>query len=196
MKQFLILIILICTSGCENDINTESNNKSKLIPPSSEFIGFIKKIETKGWVSDTSRINKVHLYNLKGLEIHIFSNYPFYNIPYDKSQVGHVLNGDDDFEKKSKSILSKVKQIWAYYYRKKNETFYIYDGVIEQWVYSDSMDAQSAYTELQSQGDNIYFNTMPFFHRVNNTIFIFHTRAMAFSYEQKELYETFVKTKK
>jgi|LakMenEpi03Aug12_release.lakeMendotaPanAssembly.Ray.scaffolds.fasta_scaffold349861_2 hypothetical protein len=196
IKQILLFIILCITFGCENDGHrtdiTETNNNSTLIEPTSEFIELVTEIESKGLVSDTSRINKVRLYNLQGLKVQNYNKYLFYNIPYEKSQVGHIINGEDAKEKKAKSIISKVKQIWGYYYREKNETYYIYDGVIEQWSYDDSTSAQLAYKELQKQGDNIYFNTMPYFYIVNNDIFIFHTRAMAFSYEQKALYKEFV----
>lgn len=196
MKNILLFFILLITFGCKNGEQrtdfTKTKNKPTLIKPTSEFIELVKEIESQDWVNDTSRINKVGLYNLRGLNVHFYNNYPFYNIPYDKSQVGHILNGDNEKEKKSKSILSKTKQIWAYYYRKKNETNYIYDGVIEQWSYNDSTSAQLAYKELQNNADNIYFNTMPYFHLINNDIYIFHTRAWAFSVEQKSIYETFV----
>jgi hypothetical protein len=200
MKQIIIFIILIITFGCKNDGHktafAETNNKQNLVEPTAELIELVKEIELKGWVSDTSRINKGPLYNLQELKIQNFNNYPFYNIPYEKSQVGCLINGDNKEELKSYSILSKVKQIWAYYYRKKNETYCISDGVIEQWTYSDSTSAQLAYNVLQIQGENIYFNTMPYFYKVNNDIYIFHTRAMAFSFDQKALYERFVAVSK
>jgi hypothetical protein len=200
MKNTLIFIILLFAFGCKNveqkNDNSESNNKHTLIKPKSEFFELVKEIESKNWVSDTSRINNIGLYNLKGLKVHIFNNYPFYNITYENSQVGHVINGDDEKEIESKSILSKTKQIWAYYYRKKNETNFIFDGVIELWSYNDSTSAQMAYKELQIHGDYIFFNTTPYFHLIHNDIYIFHTRASAFSVEQRSIYETFVENNK
>lgn len=200
MKNTLILIVLFFAFGCNNDEqkkhSTKSNTKAPPIKPRSEFLELVKEIESINWVSDTSRINKVGLYNLKGLKVYTFNNYPFYNITYENSQVGHVINGDNVNEKKSKSIISKTKQIWAYYYRKKNETNFICDGVIEQWSYNDSTSAQMAYKELQKHGDNIFFNTTPYFHLFNNDIYIFHTRASAFSVEQNSIYETFAEKNK
>lgn len=197
MKQILLFIIFSIIFGCKNDgqntdIKEINNNNSTFIEPSSGFIDLVNEIETEGWLSDTSRINKVRLYNLPGLKVRNFHNHPFYNIPFEKSQVGHVINGESMEEKKSKSILSKVKQIWGYYYRKKNETYYISDGLIEQWSYDDSTVAQVAYIELKKLGSNIYFNTSPYFHQMGSNVFIFHTRAMSFSYDQKSLFEKFV----
>lgn len=192
MKNILICIILGGAFACGNDENKDETEIPIIIKPSSKFLEFVKEIELDDWMSDTARINKLGLYCPKGIKVHLYNKFPFYNIPYEKSAIGHIMNGNESSEMKTKSILSNVKQIWGYYYRKKNQTNYVYDGMIEQWSFSDRISANLAFKELQKYGDYIFFNTLPYFHKINTDIYIFHTRAMAFSIEQKVVYENFI----
>ncbi|MBL1279596.1 MAG: hypothetical protein COA33_004965 [Fluviicola sp.] len=210
MKGTIILILVYIAFGCKSDVSDtnpqddvdaiefEQNDSSSyenldVIEPSAEFIQFVKEIGLNRWIHDTSRVNKVQLYGLKGIEIHFFDDYPFYSIPYNETQVHIALRNNHTPEQKvANEILSKTKQIWGYFYRDSTASNFISDGVIEQWCYDDSTSSQLAYDHLKRNGGIVYFNTMPFFYRKNNNVFIFHTRAMAFSYDQKNIYEQFV----
>jgi hypothetical protein len=199
----MFLVVVLCTLlGCRNDehsIETErtSDSNSKPIEPSSQFVAFVKEVESANWISDTLRVNKVRLYNLDGLKIELFSERPFYNMSYENTQVSqYFLHNKNAKQKIANSILSKAQQVWGYFYRDKNGTGTISDGLVEQWSYTDSTEAQLALNHLKIHKGNIYFNLMPFFYRINNNVFIFHTRAMAFCYDQKPLYEDFVATNK
>lgn len=200
MKQIILVIVLSTFFACQNDdknspINKKHANQATVttknsIEPTSNFLEFVTEIEGNGWISDTARINKVQLYGLAKIEVRTFKDRPFYDIPYAKTQFHYIL--DRESGKKSDNILSEVKQIWGYFYRQKDATSWIPDGMIEQWSFGDSTSAKLAFGELKKHGNNIFFNTTPFFHRVNNDIFVFHARAMAFSYDQKPLFEKFV----
>ena len=204
MTYILMVITLSSILGCNNvEHNTNNSSESPVleplsveistIKPSSEFVSFVKEIELDGWIYDTSRFEKVDLYGLKDAKTTSFNSYPFYDIPFEMTQVNQVLKHNRTPEQKAAHlILSKTKQIWGYFYRDKNATNFISDGVIEQWYFDDSTIAGLAFDQLTAFVGHIYFNTMPFLFKKKNMIFIFHTRAMAFSYDQKPIYDNFV----
>lgn len=100
---------------------------------------------------------------------------------------------NEAFSKLNFNNFRKVKNIWGYFYRNKFKTNLISDGVIEQWEFGNAEDAEEVLQEIStSRGDIIYFNTMPFFCRIDNKLIIFQTRAMAFSYDQKAVFQKFI----
>src|SRR5690606_41462220 len=95
-----------------------------------------------------------------------------------------------------KKALSKVKSIWAYFYRKEPQEKWNSDGLIEQWEFDNKQLALTAYEELDKIALFVYFNTQPYYFTHENFLYIFHTRAMAFSFEQKPVFEMFKSTMK
>jgi len=74
----------------------------------------------------------------------------------------------------------------------------ISDGVIEQWKFeSEEQEEQAdkAIRQILKPGFTVYFNTNPYFYRIRNKLIIFQSRAMAFRYDQKPVFEKFVKEK-
>lgn len=65
------------------------------------------------------------------------------------------------------------------------------DGVIEQWEFGTEQQARNAYKKITKIGDLIYFNTSPYFYNLDNKLFIFHTRAMNFSFKQAKVFKKF-----
>ncbi len=207
IKSFFVVFILGFTAGCvgeeplsDSEVGTEnkkafeaSSNDVDKNEPSQIFIDFVREIDSLGWGADTVRVNKVGLYALDAVHPTLIQKLPFYKLQYDQTTVHNVLRYTfSKSHKKADQALSKVRQIWGYFYRDKAGVSWIADGMIEEWSFSNEKEAQEAYAELKKHGNNIYFNTMPFFYQIDESVFIFHTRAMAFSYYQKPLYESFV----
>lgn len=207
MKQCLLFVLLFCVFGCDSiqreaqatedelsDSGIENeDDKNVLLTMPSELVPFVKTIYSEGCIHDTIRVNKIDLYDLRSIDVRIIDSMPFYDIPYQKTQISQFLNTNPSNEKRdADSTFSHVKQIWGYFYRDKNSKGMISDGMIEQWIFENPMSAQLAYFRLNIYIDDIYFNTTPFYCIKNNSIFIFHTRAMKFSFHQKPLYEKFL----
>lgn len=204
MKKHLFLLVLVwLLNACQSTVEGEKKlsdaaknpiDHSERMEPTLEFLDFIESIEADGWYSDTLRVKKVKLYGLDELPIKRFRNRPFYSIHYGRAQVGIALTTDpNEKERSANAVLSQVKQIWGFYYRDREATQWISDGVIEQWSFNDPSDAQNALEQMKVVGNNIFFNTTPYFHVVETELFIFHTRAMAFSVDQQPLFEKFLK---
>lgn len=159
--------------------------------PIKEIQEFAVVIEKKGWVSDESRINNKQIYkelDRKGKTV--FNNKPFYPISYKNTMLSKF---SDRLPSEGLFVFKKAKGIWGYFYRDKNAQEMITDGVIEQWEFASEEDAQTAMKYVQNHGHSIYFNTYPYTCRIKNYMIVFQSRAMAFSYEQKPVYDLFVK---
>jgi hypothetical protein len=161
--------------------------------PVQQFIAFCKKIQKDDWLPDPERLIQVNIYpSLNNQNKKQFEGLPFYQIQLaeteiTKSQALHILTLDEQ------EILTfkNVKSIWGYFYRGKKVNNTISDGVIEQWEFSNKENAIHALEILQLNGMEIYINTNPYFCRINNKIFIFHTRAMSFSFDQNQVFRSF-----
>lgn len=206
---YILLVVLIIAVGCKNDelppenesgyksvINTTETDSVIKLPsaePSQILVGFIQEIENQDWISDTTRVKKIGLYGLQDVNIQLFHGYPFYDLKYDQTTVYDAFQYDPtNDQKEAGKALSQASQIWGYYYQDKNGDNFISDGMIEQWVYADTLKSGLAFKYLEKHVNNIYFNTMPFIYQMDESIFIFHARAMAFSYDQKPLFKLFV----
>ncbi|CAL2101704.1 conserved protein of unknown function [Tenacibaculum sp. 190130A14a] len=163
--------------------------------PIPELIEFVKEIEKSNWIPDTLRLRKKRLYEYLG-EKTLFSDYPFYKIDYQNTD----LKRANDFDPKLLNKLStkldiklfkNAKSIWGYFYRDKNGGNTISDGIIEQWEFENEEEAKKALEQIQPAGHFVYFNTMPFHCRIKNYLITFRTRAMMFSYDQKKIFEEF-----
>lgn len=211
-----IIFLLIVFSSCKNEkekpiievlkvkkelIKIDSTKqlltlKRKFGYPIYEFQTFTKDIEEDKWFSDTVRLKRVNIYSsLKKANIKLFNNRPFYRISFNDSEIKkslrlHIYNGKyaDSLDV---NLVMRVKTIWGYFYRGEKKQNTIEDGLIEQWEYESEYLAKEALKEIEEFGRIAYFNTNPYFIRVENYVFIFHTRAMSFSYGQKEIYKKF-----
>jgi len=185
--------------------------------PCIEIQEFVEEIESLGWIPDTSRLNKIRIYSeLNRKQIKYFNNRPFYKIDFENSDLftsynyEHIKIVSDSTETENDSannyyrspieitfdsvdieLFRNAKSIWAYYYRKKDAVEWISDGIIKQWEFDNSINAELAMNQIQKAGSIMYFNTMPFYYRIDNKVIIFYTRAMAFSYDQRKLFEKF-----
>lgn len=172
----------------------ENNTKYK---PSNDFQKLVVDLEKKDLIYDIQRLENVKIYKeLRVENITYFNDYPFYWIPLNETMVYRNKNNkpfSSYLVNLDINVFEKVKGVWGYFYRDKNSNDVIYDGVIEQWKFNNENHAIDVLNELKREGLKIYFNTNPFFCRVGNDVFIFHTRAMMFSYQQQSVFDKFVK---
>lgn len=167
--------------------------------PCVELQDFVADIESLKWISDTVRLKKVEIYGeLNRQKIEYFNNRPFYSIDFENSRLNKAYNEEfygKHFDSLDFELFKGVKNIWGYFYRDKEATNWISDGVIEQWEFESEEKADNALREILKFGFIVYFNTNPYFCRIRNKLIIFQSRAMAFSYDQESVFEKFVKEK-
>jgi hypothetical protein len=183
----------------------ESDKKDSVIKklitnaPCVELQDFVKDIESSKWISDTARLNKVGIYGeLNRQNIKYFNHRPFYSISFENSRLNKAYNtqfNKQHFDSLDFELFKDVKNIWGYFYRDKDATDWISDGVIEQWEFDSEEQADKALRQIPQLGLIAYFNTNPYFCRIRNKLIIFQSRASAFSLDQKTVFERFVKEK-
>jgi hypothetical protein len=178
-----VLFILLVASH----FSCNQKNSLDYQHPSMAFRKFVQAIKKDGWGSDTVRVKQLDMYNLNNAELRIQKNLAFYAMSFEDTRVDQVIDGNEA------EALSKVQQIWAYYYRDKTHQYIISDGVIEEWQFEDATSAEAAFNAFNRQKTNLYFNTEPYFYQIKSSVYVFHTRAMAFSIDQKGVFEKFVK---
>jgi hypothetical protein len=88
-------------------------------------------------------------------------------------------------------MFAEAENVWGYFYQKEEQKDVKTDGVIEQWMFKDSVTAQVAIDKLNAIYPLPYFNTQPYYMTDGQFLFIFHTRADAFSYRQKDFFNKF-----
>jgi hypothetical protein len=181
LKIGLLLIIGFTLLQCKQ------KDDAKYEHPSMAFRKFVQEIENDGWGSDTARVKQLDMYNLNNAELRMQKNLPFYSLSFEDTRVEQIIDGNEA------EALSMVQQIWAYYYRDKTHQYIISDGVIEEWQFEDASSAEAAINAFNRQKTNLYFNTESYFHQIKSSVYVFHTRAMAFSIDQKGVFENFVK---
>jgi hypothetical protein len=193
MKHFLYSICFFVVVSC-----TESSNPKREIysnPPSKEFVSFCSDVIAKNWSSDTTRLFKKELYSeLSYKSLAYIENQPFYPILFENSQVNHVLKSNGN--SKEWEVFKDVKGVWGYFYFKETQEGMFPDGLIEQWEFETKDEANEALKIMREFSSLIFFNTEPYQCVVGNKLYLFHTRAMAFSYDQKPLFLEFVKRNK
>ena len=161
--------------------------------PTEPFRILTDTMEYMGWIADTNRLKKVDIYNnLKNSKTQKFNNKIFYKIDLAEHLIFTWENsGNHTADSLNYRLFEKAKSIWAYFYRNKSDKITIRDGVIEQWEFDNENTAKSALQNLKQVYPLPYFNTQPYYLQVENYLFIFNTRASAFSYSQEEIYEIF-----
>tara|TARA_B100000508_G_scaffold4648_1_gene3719 strand:+ start:975 stop:1739 length:765 start_codon:yes stop_codon:yes gene_type:complete len=196
----------------ENALKESNVFKGK---PCIEIQKFVEEIERIGWISDTNRVEKVGFYKeLNRKNIEIFNDRPFYRIdfensdlydyckyePIEKAPDSNSIQGDlvhenhrspieKAFDSVDIELFHNAISIWAYFYREKDAKDWISDGIIKQWEFVNSQKAKEAMKQLEKVASIMYFNTRPYYYQIDNKVIIFHTRAMAFSLDQKKLFD-------
>lgn len=208
---YFILILSFAISCKQKQENINKVNKSsdslkqetsikkviKTNQPQQKLISFCKKLKEIGFRADTTRAKKITSYkSLRKSKTYTFQNFPFYKLSYDDTEIS-LLNDSTYIEvfnvKVNSTIFKKQKSIWAYFYRGQKEANSIPDGVIEQWEFEDEIHAKKATLILDKVDPLPFFNTNPYYKQEKNYLIIFHTRAMAYSYMQKELFNMYNK---
>lgn len=207
MRQILLLNIFLLTISCsdkgDKPINQDKVNKSLGViqepidkstnGPTRNFGVIVRLLDSLGYKSDTARVAKLKNYKeLLDSEVQLFETFPFYKVDKEKSK---VLWWNTIARDKSDSIDAEIfreaENVWSYYYQKEEVKNWKTDGVIEQWTFSDSVTAQKALDKLKAIYPLPFFNTQPYYMTDGSLLFIFHTRADAFSYRQKDFFEKF-----
>lgn len=161
--------------------------------PSEEFVAFTREICDMGYKSDHERLLSKGLYSyLNNLQPFSVNNEKFYKpaLPYSRLCWYDELHRRS--EELSTDILYNPQCIWAYFYRDTIDDEMIEDGVFEEWIFTDDEEAEKAYQVMREVSYLMYFNTMPYCIKYKNKIYVLHTRAMAFSFPQREVYDKLV----
>jgi hypothetical protein len=207
MRKILLLGILLLIISCNDkgdkstvqdkvdmhqEVAQESTDKSTN-GPTRNFGVIVRLLDSLGYKSDTARVAKLKNYmELLDSEVQLFETFPFYKVDKEKSK---VLWWNTIARDKSDSIDTEIfreaENVWSYYYQKEEVKNWKTDGVIEQWTFRDSVTAQKALAKLNAIYPLPYFNTQPYYMTDGLFLFIFHTRADAFSYRQKEFFKKF-----
>jgi hypothetical protein len=207
MRKILLLNILLLTISC-NDKRDRTLSQDKVDKPQEvtqepvdkpvdrptrNFGVIVRILDSLGYKSDTARVAKLKNYKeLLDNEVQFFGNLPFYEVGKEKSKVlWWNTIARDKHDSIDTEIFREAESLWGYYYQKEENKNMKTDGVIEQWTFRDSVTAQTAIDKLKSIYPLPYFNTQPYYTTDGKFLFIFHTRADAFSYRQKEFFNKF-----
>lgn len=221
MNRLVIIFVLIFCFSCKNEKQdspifdtdyktivpkdsivfhkrTEIDEETKVLDgmPIPQFIEFANEIELGRWKCDTARAKKVYgLGKDSSGKIVFFDSKPFYKFTFENTTVGRISKIDyfkDKLEGFNVEVFEKAKSVWMYFYRDDIDDNWIEDGIVEQWEFESNELAIIAYNDIRKKSPQVFFfNTTPYFYQFNNYLFIFHTRAMAFSYDQKKVFEDF-----
>lgn len=162
---------------------------------SSELLELAKNLDSAGYLFNPDRLK--NLPNAVGTVEK--ECYTFLNFPFDETFIykkGYP-NGWDE-AKVDSSLVGSATSIISYFYVVKqpdtinNEKWYV-DGWISEWNYPTDSIAKLAANEIQSMSEWIFFNTMSFICRIDDRVYVFHTRAMAFSFIMRPFFEWFAK---
>tara|TARA_B110000211_G_C14018129_1_gene526313 strand:+ start:223 stop:834 length:612 start_codon:yes stop_codon:yes gene_type:complete len=167
--------------------------------PCIQIQEFVVDIEKLKWAADTQRLKKVGIYTeLDREHVEYFNDRPFYPIPFEKSRLFRACNSnkyEGYLDSLDINLFKDAKSIWGYFYKDKDATDWVSDGVIEQWEFENPTLAVKAMKQISRPRMPIYFNTHPYYCTIGNKLIIFQTRASAFSYDQKPVFKKFVEEK-
>ena len=188
MKYFVFTwFVFLFAVSCDSEMYT---NQEPSNPPSPELVTFCSEIISASRKTDTSRLIKKQLYDeLVYTSVQRIDKQPFYPVSLENSQIIRFLKNESESEKLA--LFEKTTGVWGFFYfRQDGELFP--DGVIEEWTFKANEEAEDALNAVKNSGHDIFFNTQPYFCVLKNKLYVFHTRAMAFSYDQEPLFEAFV----
>lgn len=161
---------------------------------SDELLSMAKHLDSAGYMYNPDRLK--NLPNAVGAvknEGYTFLNFPFNETPLYKR--GYP-NGWEEGRVDTLLVGSTTSIINYFYVVKQpdtinNEKWYT-DGWITELSYPTDSIAKLAAMEIQDKSEWIFFNTMSFCCRIENRVYVFHTRAMAFSFTMQPFFEWFV----
>lgn len=161
--------------------------------PTKNFRWLAYQLDSLGFKSDTVRVANVRMYKeLLNVDVQQFEAFPFYKMNKRNTAIlwrnTRAFNQTDSLDTE---IFLKAESVWGYFYQKEETKNVRTDGVIEQWKFIDAATAQTAMDELNKFYPLPYFNTQPYYLTDGPFLFVFHTRADAFSYRQKEFFKKF-----
>ena len=206
MKITSLLILLLSIMSCnrtgspmvQNAVDSLKQRPLKQIDrltdrPTKAFGLLVQRLDSAGYRSDTTRVKKLKNYReLIDCEVRPFGGFVFYKLNKEKTTIlwwnskAHETRDSIDTE-----IFREAKNVWGYFYREERRQGLVPDGVIEQWEFADAGIAQNAMNKLAAIYPLPYFNTQPYYITKGQFLFIFHTRASAFSYKQREFFNIF-----
>ena len=164
----------------------------------SRFLSLIQHIDTSGYIFDTLRCIPHEPYKIIQQDKYLLfeiakeTTNPFWA----PSWASEVNNSLEDFDIKP---FLKTQKVVLYYFKKKQPEIidgkkWYADGIIEEWSFDNEAEAVNAFNSLKNTDLYImYFNTGAFICCMNQQLYIFHSRAMAFMYKpQKYFFKWFV----
>jgi hypothetical protein len=209
MKSILLLSLLLLANSCREkktktvtqatvdqlSANRPIVREKSADGPTHELQELVVALDSLGFKSDTSRVKRLKNYReLLDGKIQLFGMFPFYKTAKEKSEIlwwnTMVRNASDSIDTE---IFRTAESAWLYFYQKRETASWVSDGVIEQWKFKDEATTQVALIKLNSRYPFPYYNTSPYYIANGSYLYIFHTRAMAFSYGQKDIFQLFRK---
>jgi hypothetical protein len=155
-------------------------------------VAFVQKLEKKGWVPDTARLQEANIYPWLDKEgIDWFGAQPFYKINLQQHPLFTWNTHAPESAILDTQLFNKAIRVWAYFYRKKSAEEIIPDGVIEQWQFENPALVDTALAKLNKNYPVPFFNTKPYYLKEGELLYVFSTRSMGFSYAQKEIFDDF-----
>lgn len=176
--------------------STVVEKKQNTISP--QLLSIVKYIDSCGYLFDTTRYN-----TSDDSKLIIENGYVFFDIQkektipyYDKMNDGsHPFH--DAIENFSTKPLDKASKVTSYYFRQKEPTIingkkWFIDGVIEEWAFTSTDEAQDATNELiKTDLTALYANTGACVCCIDKQLYIFHSRATFFMSKQREFFKWF-----
>lgn len=213
LSALFLIVLVSCTKApaektAQKEPNTISNtaiaqkqSKKEIVPYKKRLEAFADTLNSMNWVSDHKRLKRLNLYPalVQGEVAYSSKEIPFYKVNYKQSDIGQ--GRFFELLKKEERTLDlkmfrEVRSIWAYFYKEKDAEYSMPDGVIEQWEFATSTQAQKALQQLYPASKIVYFSTNPYLCQIDNYLYIFHTSTMAYSDPQKKVFTKFISTYK
>lgn len=188
-----------------DDTNKGIINNENLI--SGDFHRLVIRLDSLGYKYDTNRYQKVYsgmvdyplnpkYFNSEG--------FIFYNLPLEET-IPYLFNemkllGSSRFQRDSSQEwklnmdrFDAAIRINGYFFSSKVPDSYgnlkfTTDGIIEEWTFSTQNEAIEMSEELGKRESFVYFNRGAFICVIDNRVYVFHSRAVAFYGELKSFF--------
>lgn len=185
ITSFFLLLISCSTKNSSAQIDIDSN------PPSKVFVNYCSEVIASTWLSDTTRLTKKQLYpELTHHPSILFESEPFYPIALHDTDIKHYFVSRGKTE--GYEVFDRVKSVWGYFYFKQASDQMYPDGVVEEWTFESNQEAKKALQSFHEIKSEVFFNTGSYACTLDNRLYIFHTRAMAFCVELNSVFQDFV----
>ena len=187
-----VAILFMCVFACLMS-SCGNNPKPEVHKPTAAFEDFTAYLDTAGYLSDTSRTQKLLADEVKdALVFHSGKSVFFIQAPEHQLILRNKENWGAN-KQVDYAAFEKALFISVYYYYGKDRKIVVEDGVIEEWQFRTAGEAKKALHEFNKIKDLVYFNTDSFSFQSMNRLYVFHTRAVAFNETLEQFYTTFRK---